>query len=143
MSSPFECLSASLLICGVLLPTTLIREIALCIYNDYGLYKVETSQDFEDLMIRFQHTMPLVMFTMDWCTYCRKTRPILERTAWQSRIPFVQFRNPDVVAQLKFSIEHFPTIVRFADGKITKTFLDGLRTEAAIQEFADNKVLVI
>lgn len=65
----------------------------------------------------------LVVFTADWCGFCKKQKKILselsENNIWIGEVN--SDKNPKLIE--KFEIQGFPAFILFKDGKILTKFL--------------------
>jgi thiol-disulfide isomerase/thioredoxin len=81
-----------------------------------------TSDDLED---HVKSGTKLVLFYADWCGHCNKIKPVWEEAADQVNKPEVKMIKvncgegtpADNKIMKKYSIEGYPTIIKFVDGK--------------------------
>ena len=118
---------------GLFTPKNLPRFIILLIilmvlyfvYNKFlkeGFTNEITSDDIED---HVKSGKKLVLFYADWCGHCKKIKPVWEETANEVNEPEVKMimvncgegTPADQKIMKKYSIDGYPTIIKFVDGK--------------------------
>lgn len=77
-------------------------------------------------------------FTADWCSPCKRTRPIVEELRREQTTAMFQIIDVDDNSTLAntFSIKSIPTFILFEDG-IEKGRVVGTQTKEQLEEFID------
>jgi thioredoxin 1 len=87
----------------------------------------------------------LVLFYADWCGYCKKIKPMWDKTAEErssmGKSDMIKVdvggKTPEQTQLMKkYNISGFPTIVMFEDGKVKGVMSE--RTKEAFLSFLDN-----
>ncbi len=118
---------------GIFTPKNLPRLIILLIilgvlyfvnekFLKEGMTNEITSDDIED---HVKSGTKLVLFYADWCGHCKKIKPVWEETANEVNEPEVKMIKincgegtpADQKIMKKYSIDGYPTIIKFVDGK--------------------------
>jgi thiol-disulfide isomerase/thioredoxin len=118
---------------GIISPKNLPRLIILLIilivlyfvYNKFlkeGFTNEITSDDLED---NVKSGTKLVLFYADWCGHCNKIKPIWEETSKivnEEEVKMIKVNcgegtPADQSIMKKYSIDGYPTIIKFIDGK--------------------------
>lgn len=75
-------------------------------------------------------------FTADWCSPCKRTRPIVEELRREQTTAMFQIIDVDDNSTLAntFSIKSIPTFILFKDG-IEKNRIIGAQTKEQLEEF--------
>ena len=75
-------------------------------------------------------------FTADWCSPCKRTRPIVEELRREQTTAIFQIIDVDDNSTLAntFSIKSVPTFILFEDG-IEKSRVIGSQTKEQLEEF--------
>ena len=87
-----------------------------------GMTNDITSDDLED---HVKSGTKLVLFYADWCGHCKKIKPLWEETANEVNEPELKMikincgegTSADQKIMKKYSIDGYPTIIKFVDGK--------------------------
>lgn len=87
-----------------------------------GMTNDITSDDLEG---HIKSGTKLVLFYADWCGHCKKIKPLWEETANEVNEPELKMikincgegTSADQKIMKKYSIDGYPTIIKFVDGK--------------------------
>lgn len=87
-----------------------------------GMTNDITSDDLED---HVKSGTKLVLFYADWCGHCKKIKPLWEETANEVNEPELKMikincgegTSADQKIMKKYSIDGYPTIIKFVNGK--------------------------
>lgn len=104
-----------------------------------AVIEFKTTEEFE-LAVK-SSTVPLVVqFSAYWCNPCKRLRATLDKVAPQYSEEKVQICYVDayVNAELKKYLEGgYPTVKVFSNGKMTKSFFVGSKSESYVKNFID------
>ena len=114
------------------LPRIIILLIVLAIlYFVYTTFLKENFEGFEtdskNLEDQVNSGTKLVLFYADWCGHCKKIKPVWDETAKEVNTDEVKMikvncgegTDEDQRVMKKYSIDGYPTIIKFVDGKAT------------------------
>lgn len=109
------------------LPRIIILLIVLAVL--YFVYTTFLKEGFEtessNLDNQVKSGTKLVLFYADWCGHCKKIKPIWDETAKEVNIDEVKMikvncgegTDEDQRVMKKYSIDGYPTIIKFVNGK--------------------------
>ena len=118
---------------GLFTPKNLPRVIILLIILVvlYFLYTTFLKEGFEtesgNLDDQVKSGTKLVLFYADWCGHCKKIKPVWDETAKEINSDEVKMikvncgegTEKDKEIMKKYSIDGYPTIIKFVNGKAT------------------------
>ena len=111
------------------LPRIIILLIILAIL--YFVYTKFLKEGFEtessNLDNQVKSGTKLVLFYADWCGHCKKIKPVWDETAKEVNVDEVKMikvncgegTDEDQRVMKKYSIDGYPTIIKFVNGKAT------------------------
>ena len=119
---------------GLFTPKNLPRLIILVIilgalFYIYNKFLKESFEGFEtesgDLDNQVKSGTKLVLFYADWCGHCKKIKPVWDETATEVNGDEVKMikvncgegNEKDQEVMKKYSIDGYPTIIKFVNGK--------------------------
>ena len=114
------------------LPRIIILLIILAVlYFVYEKFLKESFEGFEtqsaNLDDQVKSGTKLVLFYADWCGHCKKIKPVWDETAKEVNKEEVKMikvncgegTDEDQRVMKKYSIDGYPTIIKFVNGKAT------------------------
>ncbi len=111
------------------LPRLIILLIILAVL--YFVYTTFLKEGFEtqssNLEDQVKSGTKLVLFYADWCGHCKKIKPVWDETAKEINVDEVKMikvncgegTDEDQRIMKKYSIDGYPTIIKFVNGKAT------------------------
>ena len=111
------------------LPRIIILLIILAVL--YFVYTKFLKEGFEtessNLDNQVKSGTKLVLFYADWCGHCKKIKPVWDETAKEVNVEEVKMikvncgegTDEDQRVMKKYSIDGYPTIIKFVNGKAT------------------------